>query len=317
MPPPGEVIDLFVRLLLPAMAASVIVMALLRRLGGERFAPLAAALALAVGVLVGNYFREAMPWRLDSERSLTGYDLATVLGWSLEQKPTGEIEDTTDLPPLPPSRYWLPWLAGLALLVELLVRLPAVTPSMGWILRTGTVLLAGRLLTPPDLRVATPWASWALAAAMLLIWMVLKALARQWKDATLPTALALCFAAAGMVLLHAHSARLADMALLGFAALFGIAVTAWLWPGDVAGALGAVAVFLPGLMLTGQQETFSEVPFTSFLLVALAPVALLPMTLPLIAQRQRWSRWLPGLILPLIPAGIAVYLAMQAESLPF
>jgi hypothetical protein len=83
---------------------------------------------VAAGVLAGNYFREAMPWRLDGERPLAVRDLGTVLGWSLESKPAAVAEDE-NAPPLPPSRYWLPWLAGLAMLIELLVRLPGITPS--------------------------------------------------------------------------------------------------------------------------------------------------------------------------------------------
>jgi hypothetical protein len=107
------------------------------------------------------------------------------------------------------------------------------------------------------------------------------------------------------------------MALLGFAALLGPALVAWVWPGDTGGAFAAVVVFLPGLLLTGQQETFSEVPLTSFLLAGLAPLALVPMLLPFLARCQRWARWLLGLILPLIPATLAVVLAMQAVTLEF
>jgi hypothetical protein len=46
-------------------------------------------------------------------------------------------------------------------------------------------------------------------------------------------------------------------------------------------------------------------------------LALLPMMHPKLASQTRWGRWLPGIILPLIPAAWAVILAADAEQLQF
>lgn len=315
LPPWGEVWDLLRLLLAPVAGVSLVLMLAVRCLGGERLAPLAAAAAVAAGVLVGNYFREAMLWRIDSDRPLNCRDLRTALGWSLESKPVTEGDEGESLP-VPPARYWLPWLAGLALVIDLLARVPGVPVTLGWVARTLLAMLAGRLLTPPDLRVDLPWASWALGGTILLEWAVLTALTKKWKDGTVATVVAVCFAAAGVVLLHAHSARLTDMALLLFTALAGPALVAWIWRGDTGGAMPAIAVFLPALMLAGQQETFSDVPDVSFLLLGLAPLALAPALLPVLVRQERGRRWLLA-ALPLIPATVAVVLAVRAESLQF
>ena len=39
--------------------------------------------------------------------------------------------------------------------------------------------------------------------------------------------------------------------------------------------------------------------------------------LPWLARLKGWKRWLPALVLPLIPATVAVILAAQDERLPF
>jgi hypothetical protein len=100
------------------------------------------------------------------------------------------------------------------------------------------------------------------------------------------------------------------------ASLFGIAVAAR-QQADAGTAAPAVAVLLPGLLLTGQNTTFSEVPLTSFLLVALAPLALLPTLLPPFRRWEGIGLRILQLTLILAPLVVAVVLAMQAESLEF
>lgn len=322
MPPWSEIWDALRLLIAPALGMSLFVMFVGRYLAPGRLSILVPALALAAGVIAGNYFREAMTWQIDSDRPLNERDMRTALGWSLEGKPAVEPSDAeSDLKKdeltIPPARYWLPWLAGLAILIDMLVCVLPASPSLGWVLRTMAALLAGRLLTPADLRVDSPWVSWALGLSIVVEWAILQFLARLWKDGTVAAALSLCLAAAGVIILHAHSARLTDMALLFAVALLAIALMAWRRPVDTSAALSAAAVFLPGLLLNAQQETFSDVPWRSFLLAALAPVALLPMLHSSLARQTRLNRWFLAIILPLIPAAYAVFLAAQAEKMQF
>ncbi len=335
----------------PALLTSLVLMPalmlVLLALRATRLAPLAAALALAAGVFVGNETRLRDPIRvhLDTEptpegklqdRPLTVDDLATVLGWSLEAKPPPKVGDpeASDSPepeyelPLPPPGYWLPWLGGLALLVELLARLPRVPASLGWTARTLVAVLAGRLLTAglstsfeaPPLRVEMPWVPWCLSAALLAEWALLTHLARRWRDGTVPAALALCCAAAGLVAACAPAPRLSELAPLVGAVLAGPAIVAWLVRGDTGPALAPVAVLLPGAMTVCQWNPIRNeppVPWEGFLLMGLAPLALAPLVLPGLARLRGWKRWLPALVLPLIPATVAVILAAQDERLPF
>jgi hypothetical protein len=121
-----------------------------------------------------------------------------------------------------------------------------------------------------------------------------------------------------MVILLAHSGVYSEMAVLFFVALLGPALVAWRWPGDTAPALAAAAVFLPGLLLIGNQETFDhKVPLRCFLLAGLAPFALAPLTVPRLGRKRGWITALLGIFLPLIPAAAAVILAAQFESLDF
>lgn len=123
------------------------------------------------------------------------------------------------------------------------------------------------------------------------------------------------FLAAGAVLLHAHTARMTDLATFVAGGCLGVAVAAR-WAGaDLRGIAPVAAVALPGLLLDGQQSTYSEVPWYSFALVALAPLA--PAPLVLLPERYRRWRAFAGLGLLFVTAGAAVFLAWWAEPLSF
>ncbi len=92
---------------------------------------------------------------------------------------------------------------------------------------------------------------------------------------------------------------------------------AWLRPSDTGAALAAAAVCLPGLLLNAQQSIDSAIPWRSFMAAGLAPLALAPMLLPGFARQTRLRRWIPALVLPLIPAIWGVIRAAQAEALSF
>lgn len=312
---------LFLQLFAPALVVSLLVMFVVRSLGGPRITPLASALALAAGILTANHFRDAMPLRFDDDRAFAWSDFRKALGWSLEGRPAtpklesqeGDEQQEDDLR-VPPSRYWLPWMAFFSAAVGLLCRLPFVPSRAVLVIWTVTALFAARLLTPAFLRMDAPWLSWALGLVILLESAVLSELTRRWHDCTVAAGLAICFGAASMVLLQAHSARMMEMAMFFVPAFISIILVAWKLRGDIGGAVPAAAVFLPSVLLIGKQETFSEVPMSAFLLSALAPLALAPMVLPALLKLDGWKRWLPAIVLPAIPAAIAVILAMQVES---
>ena len=167
LPPWDLVWPMLLWLFFPTFAASFVLMLLVRWAGGERLGPLAAGLAVVAGVVAGNHFREIFTWQLDTGRPLTAAEFGMALGWALESKPANkDTEYTGDLdgpPPLQPARYWVPWMAGLVLVVELIAGLAFVPAAAGWTARTLAALLAGRLLTPLYLRIEVPWSPWLLA----------------------------------------------------------------------------------------------------------------------------------------------------------
>src|SRR5207249_2402998 len=172
VPPWDLTWDVLRLVLAPALGASLAVMLAIRWLGGERLAPVGAALAMAAGVFAGNYVysQGSIEWQPDKNRHLTLHDLGTILRWSLEKKEPPE--DEQDPPSRWVPRHWLPWLAVLAMLVELVVGLPHFPSNAGWIARTLVAALAGRLLTPLGLREEAPEVPWLIAAAIALEWAV-------------------------------------------------------------------------------------------------------------------------------------------------
>jgi hypothetical protein len=318
MPPWSEIWSMLRLVVAPGLGVSFLIMFLARWAGGERLSAFASALAIAAGVFVANEFRESIAWRVDPGRELNQRDLRTALSWSLESKPVrddAETADSTDDLPLKPARYWLPWAAELALLVELFLQIPRFPFTAAWVLRALAATFAGRLLTPTGMRIEAPWISWVLGLTILLEWAVLVALARQWKDGVTAAAMSIALGGSGLVLIHAHSGSLLDLAMYFSVALMGPAIVAAIWPSSTGPALAAASVFLPSLMLSGQQTNVSEVPLRSFMLAAMAPLALAVLLLPRPTRQLGWRRWLMGIGVVSIPTAFAVVWAAEVESL--
>ncbi|HMP01545.1 MAG TPA: hypothetical protein PKC45_03485, partial [Gemmatales bacterium] len=186
-----------------------------------------------------------------------------------------------------------------------------------WGLRGLVVAAAAVLLTPAEQRAEEPWLLPAVGGVMLLAWAIGRQTARSWPKGW-PALLAACMAALGAgVMLHAHSARLTDLLLVGFGTLAGIGLSARFLPGDQGPALAAAALWLPGLALTAHHETFSDVPTWGLALVGLAPLGLAAL-LPA-GFLQRWGRVVFGLacLAALAPVGAALFLAVRAVTLEF
>jgi hypothetical protein len=338
MPPLREALDVLIGAVLPALAVAAVLFRVGLWLAPKRGAAAAAALALLAGTFVGNHLRGAATFRLDPETPLTLTALREALGRSLAAKyeppPQGatavevteeelsfdepkpeEAKAPPPPPPPPPPRYWLPWLVALALLIGVLAR-----PLPFWLAplpRGAVCALAAWLLVPPALREARWWAVPAFGAAAWGAWELLDHRARRNPGGWLPLGLALVAFTAGAVLVHAHSARLMDLAVVLGAALAGLALEAALQRADVGGAAGGVALALPGLMLVGQQETFSQVPVAGFLLPALAPLALAVLFAPPFNRLSGRAQALVGVALLLLPALVGFALAARVESVDF
>lgn len=317
MPPIGEVLDALLHAVLPAVVASAAAFALVAKLAPARLAYAAGALALACGFLAGNHFRGAIDYRVDFERPLNVTDLGRALKATFISPSDDSSEEGIVTPPLP--YYWLPWTAGLALVAGLAAR---KTPAVAaWPIRVAAVGVATALAVPSYLRQESPWLLAAFAGTVPCEWVLLERLVRESTPERLrfgPAAVgSAAFFAASLVILHAHSARLADIAVILSAALGAIAAVGALLRADAEAVAPGVAVALPALMLSGFADTFSEVPATAFLLTAAAPLALAPLLLPRVRSLV-WPKWtaVAGM-LAAAPLFLAVVLAMRAESLSF
>ncbi len=267
------------------------------------------ALALVVGILVGNYFLGAIiKFTFGPDDTFSVVEFFQGLSRSVLPPVEGQPRGMT-------PRYWLPWSVFIASLVGLVARLPRLPLALAWLLRTAAAVLAARLLVEDSLRTEHPWLWPAFAVAVLALWALLESLAKESRGGWTSFAIGFVFMAAGAVLIHAHSALLTEIASLFAAVFFGVAIAAWLRKADASAVAPVAAVALPGLMLLGQQLTFSEVPLSCFMLIALAPLALVPLLLLQVKAASGKALVLVGVVLLLVPVVIALVLTMLAESI--
>jgi hypothetical protein len=151
--------------------------------------------------------------------------------------------------------------------------------------------------------------------AMLSIWIALDGLARARVGGEPAAYLAMIFFAAGAVLLHGHSAKYMEIAVVIGSAMFGIAVVATLMKADVSGAVPAGVAFLPGLVLGGKPTLDTQVPDVSFLLVSLAPLVLAPFLVPALARMNSRQVRAIRTVLVLAPLVAAIVLAAQHDQI--
>jgi hypothetical protein len=289
LPPPALVWEAVREMLLPAMITSAVVLAVWLNVVGLRAASTGSALALVAGFAVTNAIRGALPFALDKTNGL----------------------------------HRVLWAAVPPLLLGQLAQAPRMPVWFGLVLRAGGAGLATWILAPPREIDSLPaaWLPWAFAGLVLASCLITE----QSTYHSLGSDGVWCFVltsfAAAVLLLHASFARGADAALMLGAALFGVvSVSSWL-RADVRGAIPAAAVLVPGLLLVGKTDTFSEVPLISYVLVAMAPVVLLPTLAPFL--RRFAGIWLLSLRMMLVLSLVvpAVVLAIRAvpdafEGLP-
>jgi hypothetical protein len=284
MPPLPLMMDVVLKAVLPALGLAAVVMASVVLVCGSKRAPLGAALGLSAAAALGLWLRDGLTL-------------------------------------VPGDSTWnrLPLAALAALWVGRVARLPDLQPCAGWLLRAAIAGLIALVVIPASPRQQIDWLAPAFAAVVFAQWVILERLAAEPPGGSVPFCMALAFLGAGGVLIHAQSARHMDVAIVLASALAGLALVAGVWRADASGAMPAVAVTLPALMLLGQQENVSEVPWYAFALPALAPL-LLAETLPLThlpGTRPRLLRLVLMLLLVVVPLAAAFYVANVAAPLDF
>jgi len=299
----------FQTVLVPLAVAAAVSFAVVR-FSSRRGEVAGGAIALAAAFLAANHFRGAVEFRLDNERPLAAAELIRA-AWRVV------IATSDSAIALPPAYYWLPWIAFLGTLAEIVASQRRVGCVPGWLIRTAAAAVASRLLVPPATREEFFWLWPALAATIVANWFVLEDAFRD-SSAGWPTlGLAGVFLSGSVVLIHAHTARFSDIAMILAGGCVGIAVIAAWRRCKPAGTTPIAAIVLPGLMLVAQQSTFSDVPVAGFALIGMAPLAIFPLIFVRSASRGGWKFAIAGSILLLIPASIAVILAVRAETLAF
>jgi hypothetical protein len=300
-PATPEVVDAGRYALGPAAGAALAVFAIVLLALGRRAGLAAGAVAMVAGLGVANYFRNVFPW------------------WP---------EPRAELPP--PGWHWVPLLFLLAQFDGLLARTPTVPVWGGWRLRLGIGFLAALLLVPNDLHKNWPllvengpfpfraqvWPILAFTLVVALGWAGSQAVARTMSRGVVGFGLAFALFGAGFVLVHAHTARMADILSIAGAALFAVAVVAAIANVDVGGAVPGVAVLLPAILLVGATETFSEVPWYAFVLAGCPPLTIGLLAVPPMTRLAGFWKGILFWILCLGPTVAAVTLAVWKESLP-
>jgi hypothetical protein len=177
-----------------------------------------------------------------------------------------------------------------------------------WVLKTAWVgVLSGTLCFHDNIE---PMHRLVVAVASMALYGVLSFGERRLPGWVLLSLLSATGLATALVMLHAHTARLSDVALMWMISSAGLFFAAIISKTEIQGLSGPGAVFFPFLLYYGRLSTFSGVPAWSFVLIATAPMACL-LCLLVQPKFRAWSVsavWLLFLI-------AAVGLAMRYESI--
>lgn len=286
----------------PAAGGALVVFVLGLTVFGKRAAVPAAALAMVAALGCANYWRLVFdPW------------------WPERRAAGGYI-----------GSDWIPYLYLAALLSGALAAGSGVPRWGAWWLRAAIGFLAALVLVPHDLHTTWPllverWPfpfraqAWPLAAftlAVALGWGGSAAATRREPGGVVGLGLALALFGASFVVIHAHFAKFADVLSIVGAALLVISIAAAFARVEVTGAVAGVALILPGCLLVAETETFSAVPWYTFLLAGLPPLAVGLTAIPAISRLSGLWNGILFWVLCLGPTIAAVILAARVESLP-
>ena len=320
IPPISEVTDALMHAVIPSFGATVAVGGILASLWGRRAGLLTAALAFASGILAGNFFRGCFVFGFQPDTVFRLTDLVRGIGSViLWQTPLVDSGESVSFYFPAAGRYWIPWAALMTTVSGIASSLYNRSRWIPHVIRILVSMMAARMVVPAGLTVTTPAVGLIVGIGIVLIWTI-----AEWRSARVPigvtsAAAGLASLGAAAVLLHAHSARLTDIATLVAFATFGIAALAILGQGrlDPAGAGPATAVFLPGVLISGYHETFSSVPIFAFVLPALGVVSVGLLSFLPDRLIHGWRVWAIGVFLAGFPVALAVILASRYEALDF
>jgi hypothetical protein len=201
----------------------------------------------------------------------------------------------------------------------------------GWMraaLWPGVAALTAWWLVPPTLFDDAEWKPWraqcygAIAGSVLVLG-ALAPVVRRRPGPLVPLLLAVTAVGSAVVLIQSGNAKLAQLAGALTAALGSIMVLAALVPDRpvAAGAVPVVAVLLPGLLAAGKFYSFSDVPLTSYILVAAAPLGLALPELPGLRSLPSWAGAILRMLVvlgilavPVVPAVTAIVHEIQVEG---
>jgi hypothetical protein len=211
---------------------------------------------------------------------------------------------------------WLPWLASAAAIAGLL-RSWLNWNTLSTALWAVVVAVAVIRVVPKDYHTAPLWALPAFALLTSLLGFGYSKLNEKQPGFVVPGLFAAALWSAGLVIIHAQSKSLMDIAMLGSVGLFGIAAVTLFTKADVGAVYPGAAVLLVGTLFAGYHETFSKVPAMGFWLPAVAPLLALVGLIPWVQRRPPWQRVLIVSVPTLIVLGVAVGVAMSHETLAF
>ena len=294
LPPTDEVVSALKYAVAPCFTAAATVylvgrvsLSLIRRFSG-RSLPLSAVIAvLAVGtaLAIGNYtagLDRPFPWVPDGK---------------------------------PWHFAW--WAIGAMVGVELIARIPGI--QFGNLLRGVTAGLAAYFAIPAFAQTEARWWIPVAGLAIAVVWGATDFVAKKYPGGSLAFALAINCGGTAAICLHAASLGFLNVATFLAAGLGACALCAWLTRSDAAAAANAASgpqIVL--LLLTKHLSSDHQVPLDCFLIVGLAPLALLLLFAPGI-RRMASMRFggIAAISLVATPVAFAVLRAMIVAPYSF
>lgn len=265
--------------------------------------PLAIVLEILFSILLPGFVISALigllisRWKLSSVAILAGFLAANVAGVALPWFDWNHELGRLVLIMFLSLLTLVPVLRGKQLESNPWVRLA----SMGWI-----GLLATTLFYQDDIPASHIIGG---AAVSMLLFAAINIGEQQLSATRMAGLAALSGLAIALVMIHAHTARLSDIGLMWMASTAGFMLVTFIKKVELRGLAGLAALLWPYLLYYGRQSTFSEVPWLSFVLIALAPAACLLALLNIGNKRV----WLVSVVWAIL-LSLAVALAMMYET---